>query len=82
MIPTVAPFSGRNAHDGRKGAITECWGYLRNAYPHRFTAEMRRLTGIECDNHDPGFEALCEAVELTALKRGCERWTPVAQGCS
>lgn len=60
----------------RKPAIFDCWGRLRNAHPNRFATELGRLAGDAGTDVDAGFEALCEAVEVTALQRGCERWTP------
>lgn len=62
---------------GRKRSIIDCWARLRDAYPVRFAAELRRLTGDVGDDFDAGFEALCEAVEITALQRSCQRWAPV-----
>lgn len=61
---------------GRKSSIVDCWGYLRDAYPLRFTKELQRLTGDGGQDLDAGFDALCEAVEVTALQRACDRWTP------
>lgn len=60
----------------RKSAIVDSWGRLRDACPQRFTAELGRLAGDSGENLDSGFEAFCEAVEVTALQRSCERWTP------
>jgi len=62
----------------RQSAIQDCWSVLLEAHPRRFPAELARLTGESEASRDldAGFEALCEAIETTALQRGCERWAP------
>jgi len=59
----------------RRSAIVDSWSRLRDAFPRRFAAELGRLAGDAGNDFATGFEALCEAVEITALQRGCERWT-------
>lgn len=60
----------------RRSAILECWATLRDAYPRRFATELGRLAGDEGADTDTGFDALCEAVEVTALQRSVVRWAP------
>jgi len=69
----------RNLLMRRKDRIVECWGNLRSAYLHRFDYEACQLVGKDSL---PGswqnlvFQAVAEAVEVTAIQRGCERWEP------
>jgi hypothetical protein len=64
----------------RRPLIRDYWHLLHEEHPHRFTTELGRLTGADdfsgAPDLDAGFEALCEAVEITALQRGCKRWAP------
>lgn len=60
----------------RKGAIVDCWRALHAKLPTRFEAELSHLTGSRVLDYDGGFEALCEAVEVTAIQRSCARWRP------
>ena len=64
----------------RRPLIRDYWQLLHGAHPRRFTTELGRLTGADdlsgAPDLDAGFEALCEAIEITALQRGCARWAP------
>jgi SAM-dependent methyltransferase len=64
----------------RRPLIRDYWHLLHDAHPRRFTTELGLLTGADDLSSGPdldaGFEALCEAIEITALQRGCQRWAP------
>lgn len=60
----------------RRSAIVDCWQALHEGIPRRFEIELSHLTGRESLDIDAGFESLCEAVEVTAIQRSCERWSP------
>ncbi len=60
----------------RRSAILECWAMLEEKHPQRFSAELSRLSGGDGGDPEVGFSALCEAIEVTAMQRGCERWYP------
>ncbi len=74
----------RNLLHERRPLIRDYWHLLHDAHPRRFSTELGRLTGTDdvsgAPNLDAGFEALCEAIEITALQRGCDRWAPKAIG--
>ena len=58
----------------RRDAVIGCWEVARDKRPLRFKREAEGLAGSE----EPGlgvlFEAMVEAVEVTAMQRGAERW--------
>jgi len=56
--------------------VLDAWQQLRASLPTRFDVELEHLTGQPHPDLEAGFDALCEAVEVTALQRGCERWAP------
>jgi len=60
----------------RRPAILDSWHALHEGIPRRFEVELAHLTGQAAPDLDAGFESLCEAVEVTAIQRSCERWTP------
>lgn len=64
----------------RRPAITETWDRYREAYPKRFGAEIEEFAGRafmhEKDWPVQLFGLFTEAVEITAIQRGCERWEP------
>jgi len=60
----------------RRPAILDSWHALYEGIPHRFEVELAHLTGQASLDLDAGFESLCEAVEVTAIQRSCERWSP------
>jgi len=62
----------------RRPAIIDCWQALREGLPNRFELELSHLTGQPAVDYDAGFEALCEAVEVTAIQRSCPRWEGAA----
>jgi SAM-dependent methyltransferase len=62
----------------RKDAIIYYWQILREKSEPRFDFEARKILGREklarYNWEFPLFSALAEAVEVTALQRGCDRW--------
>jgi len=66
----------RNLLADRKSVITDYWDVLHRTHPRRFNREAAALAGSRDPDCDLLFAALLEAVEVTALQRGCERWEP------
>lgn len=66
----------------RRRAITESWQVLRDAAPVAFDRQAGHLLGRRVRSalpwEDDLMACLREAVELTALQRGVERWAPAA----
>ena len=63
----------------RKDYIAHCWEALRRAHEHRFEYEACRVIGADRLPHDwvgLTFEKVAEAIEVTAIQRGAERWEP------
>lgn len=60
----------------RRPLVLDYWSASREAFPHRFAAEARAQLGAAEPSLDHLFDFLLEAVEVTALQRGCERWAP------
>jgi SAM-dependent methyltransferase len=64
----------------RKSCIIDYWKVIRTYLPNRFDFEATKIVGldrfIESNWECKMFDALVEAVEVTALQRGCERWAP------
>jgi hypothetical protein len=64
----------------RKDAIIETWEKYSATYPERFGSEADAFAGqplLEADNWPNRLFALfAEAVEITAIQRGSERWEP------
>ena len=64
----------------RKEAITQAWEQAYTTYPNRFNAETASFAGkdIAGKTQWPGqlFTLFAEAVEVTAIQRGAERWEP------
>ena len=62
----------------RKDAVVYYWRFLKDFNDIRFSYEAAKLLGREIkENWElPLFSALVEAVEVTVLQRGCERWAP------
>ena len=60
----------------RRGVIAGYWTELERRHPIRFGREALDLAGSGAPDHNTLFDALLEAVEVTALQRGCERWSP------
>ncbi len=64
----------------QRDSVTGYWEALRGAHPPRFEREACRFGGSTVfsgsDWQGRLFEALAEAVEVTAVQRGVERWQP------
>jgi hypothetical protein len=64
----------------RRQAVTANWTVLRDALPEAFARQAEHLLGRPIGGvmkwEDDLFARLREAVELTALQRGVERWVP------
>jgi SAM-dependent methyltransferase len=63
----------------RKDCIVGYWEVLRNKQQRRFDYEIQMFTGHQdpCGNwQNLVFGRFAEAVEVTAVQRGCERWRP------
>jgi len=64
----------------RKEAIVETWEKYSIAYPERFRSEADTFAGqplFQVDDWpDRLFGLFAEAVEITAIQRGSERWEP------
>jgi hypothetical protein len=63
----------------RKGCIIGYWEVLRNKQQRRFDYEIQVFTGHQDTGsnwQDLVFGRFAEAVEVTAVQRGCERWRP------
>ena len=65
----------------RKDCIIRYWKLLRTANKYRFDFEVYSFTGLDHlsigGNLEPKmFNHILEAVEITAMQRGCERWEP------
>lgn len=61
----------------RKDCIVHYWTVLRDIHRVRFEAEATRLTGtISANWKNQLFSGFAEAVEVTAVQRGVERWRP------
>ncbi len=66
----------RRLWDSRRDTIIDCWRKLSGAMPRRFLYELSVLTGkaLRRDWELPLHAAVTEAIEITALQRGVERW--------
>jgi phage repressor protein C with HTH and peptisase S24 domain len=65
----------------RKESVLCYWEAEYEAFPNRFAHEASRLLGkrLNTSNWENGlFSAFVEAVEVTAIQRGVERWQPAA----
>jgi hypothetical protein len=60
----------------RRNVILDYWHALHGANPKRFEHEVNRLSGTTELHLPRTFEVVVEAVEVTALQRGCLRWEP------
>lgn len=64
----------------RRDPIVESWTLLRDAMPEAFDGHAEHLLGVSPTRgegwRDALFARLREAVEVTALQRGVERWMP------
>lgn len=88
LVPVAAPVN-RDKSDRLPAAhlvaacrprILEGWALLREALPQPFDRQAAHLLGRPVAGpvpwQDELFARLREAIELTALQRGVERWTP------
>lgn len=68
--------------DARRAEIYDDWALLRDALPLAFDAQAENLLGAPLSPSGRWQEALFgrlrEAVEITALQRGAERWRPAS----
>ena len=66
----------------QKPFILEDWDILRTAMPITFDNQAAHLLGssssMSANKMDELFSRFKEAIELTALQRGIERWTPAS----
>ncbi len=60
----------------RKDSVLYYWTVLSESLPQRFITETSKFTGksMKSNWELPLFNALVEAVEITAMQRGVERW--------
>ncbi len=66
----------RDLLNSRRDVIIEYWRIIQEKFPSRFKNEFQKITGSICnDNWQLSlFSTVSEAVEITALQRGIERW--------
>ncbi len=66
----------------RRGDILRSWDVLRDALPEGFDSGASHLLGRRPGGHlawrDELFGCLRQAIEITALQRGVERWAPAS----
>jgi len=63
----------------RKDCLIKYWEALRRTRPVRFDTEVCRIVGatsMPSNWTNAIFSSVCEAVEITATQKGCERWEP------
>jgi 2-polyprenyl-3-methyl-5-hydroxy-6-metoxy-1,4-benzoquinol methylase len=84
LLP-AAPSVNRNKGDSiptnallkrRRDTILTYWEAMHQASPRRFELEANRLTAASGFDLTKTFGVMVEAVEVTALQRGCLRWEP------
>ena len=90
LLPVDARINGQKADKlpstrlllARKPIVLKRWQLLRDAMPEAFDLQARRLLGRSLGGPlawtDDLFTRLREAIEITALQRGIERWEPRA----
>jgi hypothetical protein len=87
LLPCDAQVNGRKSDKQpergplfqRKDAIVFYWESVRQRLERRFDHELVSFTGKKPETgnwQNPGFQRLVEAVEVTAIRRGAERWRP------
>ncbi len=87
LLPCDAQVNGRKSDKlpergflfQRKNAIVGCWEVVRQRHERRFEYELLNFTGqkqMAGNWQDAAFQRLSEAVEVTAIQRGAERWRP------
>ena len=89
LVPVDAGINGKKSDKlphaelllDRRGVIVHHWIRLRDAAPQAFDRQAAHLLGRAPGTvmawEDDLFGCLRQAVELTALQRGIERWSPV-----
>lgn len=74
QLPTRALFRRR------KECIIHYWSHMREEHEERFAFEIGKLIGsakaLKSDWEIPLFNAVAEALEVTAIQRAIERWEP------
>ena len=62
----------------RKECIVHYWTVMREQNPHRFDFETGKLAGAPLGNNWENrlFGVVTEAIEVTAIQRGVDRWEP------
>ena len=88
LLPAVAAVNNqkrdrlpeRELVTARKDCIVYYWEQLQRSYPVRFEYEASRFTGGRLENEtnweNKLFSVFAEAIEVTAIQRGVERWRP------
>ena len=76
----------RRLLDHRRQTIQETWEAVSSRWPTRFFHEAK-VFGEAFDARteswpDRLFRSFCEAMEITALQRGVERWEPEKEHCA
>ncbi len=70
----------RNLLGKRKECIIDYWTIMRARNPHRFDFETGKLAGAEVtlgrNWENRLFNVVTEAIEVTAIQRGADRWEP------
>lgn len=62
----------------RKEPVVFYWEKARALHERRFDHELMNLTGVKGVGNwqNAAFQRLVDAVEVTAVQRGAERWRP------
>ncbi len=60
----------------RQEVIVGYWKALHRTNPRRFEHEANGFSGSNRLDFPRTFNVMLEAVEITALQRGCRRWEP------
>jgi CRISPR/Cas system Type II protein with McrA/HNH and RuvC-like nuclease domain len=60
----------------RRNTIIAYWDVLHQSNRLRFENEINHLAGTTKLDLSNSFDVVLEAVEITALQRGCLRWEP------
>jgi hypothetical protein len=60
----------------RKKVIEDYWTESLSAHQSRFQSEIKAFTNLSSPNFNDIFSIVLDAVEITALQRGVERWEP------
>jgi len=60
----------------RRDYVLWCWTQSREGFPRRFDAEAKAQVGEPRLSLPRLFDVMAEAIEVTALQRGVQRWAP------